>query len=428
MVKELHSIESEKKMNELNERYKTLENQFKKLNDKLKIEKSIQTDKQINNLENELGEAKRKLNDSEAIYKKSLQQTNEMNDQLKQQIASLKADMKQLNQRNEQLKNELKELASRNVEQIAEYTRKLDEKVKQLDKANNELAELEEIKQSLDEDYESQQSQIKALNSEVEAMKKKNEQLEHELKKSMQSDTNHKNDLNKKINEIMQLKNELKELEMTKVKLQLELKENQQLMLHSDKENQIDCADIMPVKKTSKTKATTKSTKTSKTSIMSSEIIVEDDSEDHMIEEKKPKLVEHTLHRSTIINEESIALINDTYDADKISKLQPAPTRKKSTLNRITEMIAKSPILESVRNRPGRKTKAATISNAQDKEIIAAAIANDKKSRAKTVTKKTSLLESFDHLSKNDELEDITEIGDDSEGIAAKSRKKRGKK
>jgi hypothetical protein len=222
-----------------------------------------------------------------------------------------------------------------------------------------------------------------------------------------------------KKNEIEQLKNELKELEMSKEKLQVKFRECQQLLLQSEKENHEN--EVAAVKKPSK--IILKSSKTSKSSIMSNEIIVEDDSEDHVIEEKKLQMINTYSRASSMLVEESLVIVNETYDSDKHKTT--AAKRKKNTVNRLTEMISKSPILESVRNRPMRKPKAATISTAQDQDIIAAAIANDQNLRSvksnTLATKKTSLLELL-------ELDNIFESDTDDESSAAKSKNKRVKK
>jgi chromosome segregation ATPase len=471
LVQQLNHIDFDKKTNDLIEKHKeeisdlksTFEEQFKKQNNKIKADKSNQTDKQINSLEIELNETKCKLKDLESSANESIQNLNQLNDHLKNTIAHLKSEIKKINHKNEELQGELNE-ANKNKDQLVAGE---DQKLMIIEKLKAELDEMHENRQSLEEEitlleeqaydakilyedlkiqnegflgredlYQSQFNELSEQADEIEQLKGDLKELEIS-KEKLQANLRECQQMlslseKEKKNEIEQLKSDLKELGMSKEKLQVNLRECQQLLLQNEKENHAD--EMAAVKKPSKTKTISKSSKTSKSSIMSNEIIVEDDSEDHVIEEKKLRMVDTNSRASSMLVEESLVIVNETYDSDKhkTTVTTAAATRKKSTLNRLTEMISKSPILESVRNRPMRKPKAATISNAQDKEIIAAAIANDKKVRSvkgtTLATKKTSLLESLDKLGKHEELDNIFELDSDDESAAAKSKKKRVKK
>jgi hypothetical protein len=450
MAKELILIEEENKTREelekLEDKHKaemesfktSLENQYKNISQN----KSVLTDKHIVSLEKELEEAKRKINEAESIWKKQIAQAHESSDQLKQQIAHLKSEMKQITHKYEQAIREQKELEIKNSKEIADFAQKLNEKSEILAKLENDFSELEEVKQSLEEESETQESEIKNLKSLIASQNKKLENFDSELRKYTISEANHKIELNKKTSEINQLKNdlsdvkgELDESNATIKKLHLELKNletinaSKQVFIDSNlnKENKNNnTSEAVPqAKRGAKTKLPSKSTKTSKSSIISNnEIVVEDDS-DEAFEEKKLKLNDMTNSKSQAA---SCSIIEDSVNEIKA----PLPARKKSTLNRLTEFVSKSPILESIRSRPSRKTKASTISTAQDHEIINTAIANDNKKRATKVTsKKTSLLESFNNLGKqSEELENINEFEEqmELETAAAKTKKKRGKK
>ena len=111
-------------------------------------------------------------------------------------------------------------------------------------------------------------------------------------------------------------------------------------------------------------------------------------------------------------------------------------TRKKSTLNRITELISKSPILESVRNRPSRlkgATKAQTISTTADKQLIAEAVENTATTTAKKTTrgtkstlKKASLLDEIEHLKTNENIHHPTdhEMSEAEDGVKPKKTRR----
>jgi myosin heavy subunit len=193
-------------------------------------DKSVLIDKKLANLERELDEAKLKIIETESKWESSC----ESNRQLEQKILDLKSEIKQTAEKYKQRINELKH--SLEVK-IADYTRQLKEKTEIIEKFEKNLKELNEVKQSLKEESEAQECEIATFKNLITKLNKKVDDLENELVEQTESEANHKNELNQLKNDSSVIRVELEESNEINKNLQLKIKESQEFVLSSSKEN-----------------------------------------------------------------------------------------------------------------------------------------------------------------------------------------------
>ncbi len=373
-------------------------NETEVLNKRLMLSKSEleqileQYEPQVNQLKMRLNLADKQKNEADA---KSIEWSSKYEKSVEQKQTEIKEYVQRLKEKQVEVDNLKAEIKHTSVSS-EQYKTQIEEYSRIKSNLNNLLSERHAELAQMRRDAETSDNKCTKLKREYETLLQDNRTMADELNtKTLELNAAQK-DLKQAFDSIVKLNERIDELQQANDDLTRQMKTDgnkENIANHVQHQAPQAAREDQPQKRTSiRTSKYAKPAKISKTSL-----------QEEIAEEEQ----------TTAMKAMATSVIDDSIEEIPTVTAKALPARKKSTLNRLTDLITKSPILESVRSRPSRqsKVKAATISTAADKQLIADVLmdkkAKDPSAKLTMTTKKASLMAAFDEEDTNDEPIDV---------------------